>query len=134
MALLRVFLVLWLAMSVPTTALAGMLQQGHCRMEDAAAVKAAEADHSMHAGHSMDAGHGTHQATGAATSMDKTDAGCKCGCNCSADHCTSGVSGFVSTPESSTAFGSADSHALPVSVQGAAAAHHLDLLRPPARL
>lgn len=134
MALLRVLLVLWLALCVPTTALAGLLQQGHCSMEDAAAVKAAEVDHSLHAGHSMDAGHGTPQASDTALSVDKAEAGCKCGCNCSADHCTSGVSGFVSTSERSTDLGSADSHALPVSVQGAAAAHHLDLLRPPARL
>lgn len=130
MASLRMSLILWLAMSVPTTALAGLLQQGHCRMADAATATAVAVDHSMHAGHSMDA----DPASSSDAPVDKTDGGCKCGCNCSTDHCTSGGSGFVSTPESSTALSGADSHALAASVHSAAAAHHLDLIRPPARL
>ena len=131
--ILRAFVVSLLIAAVPTTALAGAIDQGHCKMKDMPMQhSSAGLDHSMHAGHVMDESgavdHSTHvQASKAAN-------GCKCGCNCSNSHCASSLPGFLSADLGrSLADRFSERHPLPFMVAHVSAAHHLDLIRPPAQ-
>lgn len=132
MSLLRALMMSCLIVAVPTTALAGAIDQGHCKMKEMPAQGASTPmDHSMHAGNVMDESasvdHSAHvQASKAAN-------GCKCGCNCSDSHCASSFSGFLSADLGGGLIGSlVDGHELPFAVPHISAAHHLDLIRPPA--
>lgn len=127
MTFLRALLIGLLAVALPLTALAGALERDHCRMDDAPAQDAsAPMDHSMHAGHAMDA-----DASGEAQAPAAD--GCQCGCDCSNEHCTSTASVFVSASLGGELAGArAAAHALPRALARVTAAHHLDLLRPPA--
>lgn len=137
MTFLRALVVSCLILAVPTTALANAMTRGHCK--DAAAPAATQtslghAGHAMHAGMSM--GHeamADHSGHGQGSKVVKGS--CKCGCSCSGQHCASGGAGFLSTAigdgMSLDAAGNEAATALVVQVS---AAHHLDLLRPPAHL
>lgn len=128
---LRAFLVSCLVAAVPTTALAGAIDQGHCRMKDTPAQGSpAPMDHSMHAGHVMaDAS----ADLSAGVQASKAAGGCTCGCDCSNDHCASSFSGFLGADLGGSLAGRfADRHPLPVLAAHASAAHHRDLIRPPA--
>ena len=132
MEFLRTLVVTCLIAAVPTSALAGAIDQGHCKMKEMPAQdSSAQMDHSMHAGHVMDDGasidHSAH------VKASKAANGCKCGCNCSSNHCASSFSGFLSADLGGGLFDRfADRHALPSKVTHVSAAHHLDLIRPPA--
>ncbi len=128
MNFLRALVVSCLITAVPTTALAGAVDRGHCKMKGAPAqASSIEVDHSMHAGHVMDGDDSARQAAEAAN-------GCECGCDCSSNHCASSFSGFLTAELGGNLAGRfADRHALPVTVARVSAAHHLDLIRPPAQ-
>ena len=132
MAFLRTLVVACLIGAGPTTALAGALDKGHCKMKVPAQASSVEMDHSMHAGHVMDDGASVDQS--AHVKASKAANGCKCGCDCSNDHCTSSFSGFLSADLGGGLVDRfTDRHALPSTVAHVSAAHHLDLIRPPAR-
>ena len=132
MDFLRTLIVACLIAAVPTTALAGAIDQGHCKMKEMPAqTSSGQMDHSMHAGHVTDDG---ASADSTRVKASKAANGCECGCDCSGNHCTSSFSGFLSAnPGSSLADRFADRHALPITVAHVSAAHHLDLIRPPAQ-
>ena len=133
MSLLRAFLISCLLVAVPTTALAGAIDKGHCKMKEMPAQgSSAQMDHSMHAGHVMDDGasvdHSAH------VKASKAANGCKCGCNCSGNDCASSFSGFLGADLGGSLVDQyTDRHALPSAVPHVSAAHHLDLIRPPAQ-
>lgn len=133
MNFLRALVISCLVAAVPATALAGVLDRGHCKMQDMpaqAAAASAQMDHSMHAGHAMD---DPAAADVAADGPSKVAAGCDCGCDCSSSHCASSSTGFLGGDLDGSLVGRfADRHALPVMAAHVAAAHHLDLIRPPA--
>lgn len=133
MNFLRALVVSCLVAAVPATALAGLLDRGHCQMQDASAQGApapAAMDHSMHAGHAMD---DSAAAQVPADGTSQAPADCDCGCDCSGSHCASSATGFLGGDVDGSLVGRfADRHALPVMAAHVAAAHHLDLIRPPA--
>lgn len=133
MTLLRALVVSCLIAAVPTTALAAAIDQGHCRMKETPAQgSSAPMDHSMHAGHvTADTASAGTSASGEASKLAN---GCTCGCDCSNDHCASSFSGFLSADLGGGVIGRfMDRHAMPVLATHVSAAHHLDLIRPPAR-
>jgi uncharacterized protein involved in copper resistance len=132
MSLLRLLIVLWLSLSVPTAALASVVNAEHCQRGKAASSEMAEhAQHAMHAGMQMDGDHAQHMAH-AAKSVKTSDGGCSCGCKCNNTHCATSCAGLM-------AFGgmrgvlvaSPDSRQFVSGPVHPVAAHHLDLLRPP---
>ena len=131
MNFLRALVVSCLIATVPTTALAGAIDQGHCKMKGPSQPSSVEMDHSMHAGHVMDGApsvdHSAH------VKASKAANGCKCGCDCSSNHCASSFSGFLSADLGGSLVDQfTDRHALPSTVAHVSAAYHLDLIRPPA--
>lgn len=132
MSLLRALMISCLMVAVPTTALAGAIDQGHCKMKDMSGQDtSAPMDHSMHAGHVMDESVSVDQS--AHVQASKAANGCNCGCNCSSNHCASSSSGFLSADLGGGLIGRfVDRHELPFAVAHISAAHHLDLIRPPA--
>ncbi len=133
MDFLRALVVTCLIATVPTTALAGAIDQDHCKMKGMPAQPSSvEMDHSVHAGHVMDDGASVDHS--ARVKASKAANGCKCGCDCSSDHCASSFSGFLSADLGGGIVDRfADRHALSGTVAHVSAAHHLDLLRPPAQ-
>jgi len=131
--ILRAFVVSLLIAAVPTTALAGALDQGHCRMKDMPMQHSSGGmDHSMHAGHVMDTTASADDSVRVQAS--KAASGCKCGCNCANNHCASSFSGFLSADLGRTLADSfTERHPRPFMVAHVSAAHHLDLIRPPAQ-
>ena len=133
MDFLRTLIVTCLIATVPTTALAGAVDKGHCKMKEMPAqASSAQMDHSMHAGHVM--ADGASMDHSAHVKASKAANGCKCGCNCSSNHCASSFSGFLSANLGNSLVDRfADRHSLPSTVVHVSAAHHLDLIRPPAQ-
>ena len=126
---LRLLVALCLSLTVPTAALASVVNAGHCQM------KPPSASTGEHAGHDMGAmQHGQHvkqMATAASEAKSALNA-CKCGCKCTSDHCVSSSSGLLTGPRADGDFTTGDgalrAQAMP---SRTASAHHLDLLRPP---
>lgn len=134
MTLLRVLLVAWLLVAVPTTALAGLFAGGQCRMAQASASKMAQ----VHAGHRMqsadlDGDGATMALTGDGPNAESE--GCTCDCSCTGTHhCTSGGSGFLgNSMTEGVRLDEVDRGTVTADVTQVASAHHLDLLRPPTR-
>ena len=130
MLFLRLLLICWLAVAVPTTAAASIINEGHCQrmQEKPVAAGMNHALHSMHTQPSADSmamDHMNHQAK-------QSDSGCTCGCNCSNQHCTTGFSSLMGGLSASPDFFDGTTRQI-ASVQPSnlASAHHLDLLRPP---
>lgn len=132
MSLLRLLLVLWLSLSVPTAALASVVSAEHCQRGKATTSAMTEhAQHAMHAGMKMDGDHAQHMAH-ADKPGKSSDGGCSCGCKCGNTDCATSCAGLM-------AFGGmrgvlAAGPEFRKRVSGPAdpvAAHHLDLLRPP---
>jgi hypothetical protein len=130
MRILRLLLLGWLAVAVPVTAMASIVNTGHCQRIQQTPM-AAVVDHSQHGAHarhpadSMEISHMGQQKA-------QADRGCNCGCNCFAQHCTTGFSGLMGGLYAASGFfdGVAQQgvRALPGTL---ASAHHLELLRPP---
>lgn len=133
MTFLRALVVTCLVAAVPTTALAGAIDQEHCNMKDMPAQGSpAGMDHAMHAGHVMDSDASLDHPVQVKASRAAN--GCNCGCDCSNGYCASGFSGFLGADLGGRLVGRlADRHRVTTAVTHVSAAHHLDLLRPPAR-
>lgn len=129
MSFLRALVVSFVAVCVPTTAMASVIKAG-CQMRGAAVASEEMVDHSMHAGHAMTDMDTMNHST-APEPIQKASAGCDCGCNCATSHCASSATGLFSTPLLSGAIFAKDSQPLSAVPQHLSAAHHLDLLRPP---
>lgn len=131
MTFFRALVVVCLIATVPVTALAGAIDQGHCKDSPAQGASAGM-DPSMHAGHVMDSGASIDHSVQVKGS--KAANGCNCGCDCSTDRCASSFSGFLSADLAGRLVDRfADRYRLTITVAHISAAHHLDLLRPPAR-
>lgn len=126
---LRVVLALWLSLAVPTGALASATQP--C----SGMAPTSTASQDAHAGHDMKGASGAehlqHMAAADSDPEESSKSGCQCGCNCSGYHCVSSASGLPTGTYAVAAFSANDGLRLHAGAARTAAAHHLDLLRPP---
>lgn len=130
MRYLRLILSFWLAIAVPTTAMASLVNADHCqRMQESQAM--AGMDHAQHARHMQSAPDGSDK-TSVQNPVQHADSGCTCGCNCFNAHCAAAFLGFMDG-----LLAQADFYDGPVVLASRtqpghlASAHHLELLRPP---
>jgi hypothetical protein len=129
MRLLRLVLIGWLAIAVPTTAAASIVNAGHCQRLPAESMTDGmnHAEHGIHAQDPAGApamAHGDHQTR-------QSDSNCTCGCNCFNQHCTTSFSGLTGLHVSPGLFDGAAQRLIRTQPGHVAAAHPLDLLRPP---
>lgn len=130
--LLRALLILWLSLSVPTMAMASVVNGDHCKRTGMAGMShEAHGKHAMHAEMMMQGEHASHMAhAGDVVKTDKTH--CSCGCNCSGSHCVTSCAGLLAVSGLRDFLNGGRDSRLPTSGSARAlAAHHLDLLRPP---
>jgi hypothetical protein len=126
MSLLRLFLVCWLTIAVPTAALASVVNAGHCQRLQQGTQAMPGMDHSQHMRHVM------HDPSQAPQQDRRSSHGCTCGCYCLEQHCTAGFSGFLGATGIQPAFpAGAGSQILQAEPGHLASAHPLDLIRPP---
>ncbi len=130
MRFLRLILIGWLVIAVPTTAVASIMNKGHCQQMQEKPM-AAGMDHSQHAMHKQQSAN--PQSMSHAMHQDKqAQNGCTCGCNCFSQHCATGFSGLMSGLSTVADFFDGISlQTLRAESGHLTSAHHLDLLRPP---
>ena len=132
MALLRLFLVFWLSLSVPTVALASLVNAEHCqRGKVAATTTSGHSQHAMHAGMESMGDHTQQLAhPGQSASGDKTL--CDCGCNCSNVRCATSGAGLMAGGASRDFFNLYQDQRLIFSGSASPlAGYSLNLFRPP---
>lgn len=133
MKLFRVFLVLWLSLSVPTSALASVMSGGHCkRSEMAAATASAHGQHAMHAEMQMQGGEHAQHMAHADQAAKSGKSQCTCGCSCCGTNCAVTCSAaMVSGAIRESFFLGRDSRLIASGPTHPVAARPFDLLRPP---
>lgn len=130
MRILNLFLIGWLAIAVPTTAMASIINTDHCQRmkKDQSMSGMNHAQHAMPMQSSVDAAtmaHLEHQ-------KKQTDNGCNCGCNCSNQHCATSFTSFMGgLPTMTSFFDGTTQNILRTQPGHLTSAHHLELLRPP---
>ena len=121
MKLLRLALVVVLVFAVPGTALAALLNNGHC-----AAHQWVAAPHALHAAHAAHA-----KAPTGAGHADAQAAHCACGCACAGSHCVSGSAVALAIDAVAAPAAIVCSTGFDPLPARAAQAHSRTLLRPP---
>jgi hypothetical protein len=132
MALLRLFLVFCLSLSVPTVALASLVNAEHChRGKVAATTTSGHSQHALHAGmesmgdHSQQLAHPKQSANGDTTL-------CDCGCTCSTVQCATSGAALIAFGTSRDFFNLHQEQRLIHSGSASPlAGYPLDLFRPP---
>jgi hypothetical protein len=130
MRLLRLILIGWLAIAVPTAAVASIVNAGHCQQMQEKPM-AAGMDHSQHSMHAQDS-----SGSMAMAQMDHkpkpADNGCTCGCTCIGQHCATSFSSLMGALYIPSGLFDGTAQQIARMQPGhLTSAHHLDLLRPP---